>query len=403
MDPISVFSMPTINFTDRSIRALKTDLEREDYWDSGLPGFVARVYSSSRKNYEVIYRTESGRRARIKVGDAKLVSLADAKKKAKQILVQVGKGEDPAKRKQTLRAARTFAELSDRYLETHCIPNLRPRSVQDIEYTLRSELLPAWGHLKVHDISRADIIAVIESIGVKRNAPVRANHVRAVITGIFSFAIQRGVIEVSPCVGLPRKYREVSRSHFLSDKEIIQLRRATALEEPVMRDLIRVLLLLGQRSGETRQMKWEQIEAGVWRIPASVTKNKHEHLVPLPLSVQKILKAHRDNDSEYVFPSRQGGPLKWIQKANYRIHENMPKANPWTIHDLRRTCATGMEQLGISDSVITAVLNHTKTAKIGVTGRYARHKFLDEKGDALQKWVEYVESLGIEKVRRVAA
>lgn len=378
--------MPKARLTDKFVRSLKTEKDREDYWDASLPGFILRVYRDGKKNYEVIYRTVAGRRGRVRVGDATLLSLADARDRARELLLQIQKGDDPSQRKKDFRASRTFQELSLTYLDLHCKPHLRPRSISDIEYTLRSELLPAWSHRKASDISRADVISLIEQVGVKRNAPVRANHLRAVITGIFNFAVQRGIIGSSPCVGLPRKYRETPRARVLSESEIISFWNVTQEENPVIRDLFRVLLLLGQRSGETKQMQWSQIKDDVWIIPATVTKNKQEHFVPLPKKVLEILEAHRHN-SQFVFTSKYGGCLKWLHKATARILKGMKSSSPWSVHDLRRTCATNLEKLNFADSVVSAVLNHSKISRLGVTGRYTRHGFLAEKRHALETWV----------------
>lgn len=395
--------MPIVNLTDRTIRSLKTNKYREDFWDQNPKGFVIRVYQDGRKRYGVIYRTQLGRRGRFDIGDASLMGLADARIKAKDILRQVEKGTDPSARKKEIRVAETFNELADSYLELHAVPHLKPRSIQDIKQALKSKLRPVWGHRKVIDISRKDIIALIERIGVKDKAPVAANHTRSVITGIFTFALQRDIIQTSPCVGLPKKYKETPRARVLTDEEIISFWLATEKEQPLIRDLFRILLLTGQRSGETRQMRWDHIVDNTWIIPNNLTKNNQEQSVPLPLQVQQIL-SNRENESELVFPSFTGEPLKWMYCANERIRKEMKSTVPWRVHDLRRTCATGLERLNISDSVIAAILNHTKIGRIGVTGRYARHGFEDEKRRALQMWAGYVfDVLDVEKINKQPA
>jgi integrase len=390
--------MPSVRLTQKFIQSAKTKKIQEDFWDEGLPGFVLRVFKTGKKSYNVTFRTDSRRRGRYNIGDASIVSLVDARAKAREIRLSVEKGEDPSRRRRDLRSANTFKELGKLYLELYCVPRLRPRSVKDIEYALNSHLYPAWGEMKVADIKRSDVITLIERLGVKRKTPVLANHIRSAITGIFRFALERDIVETSPCVGLPRKFSETARARVLTDEEIVEFWKATDKEHHTVRDLFRILLLLGQRSGETRQMRWDQIKGDVWVIPSSITKNKQEQVIPLPTEVQKIL-ALRSKDEDLVFPSLNGQPLKWIYWANERLRVTMKSTTPWRVHDLRRTCATGLEKLGLSDSVISAVLNHNKISRLGVTGRYARHGFVEEKQSALQVWSDFIMRLIKQKNR----
>lgn len=408
VDPMN--KMPTIKFTDKKIKSLKTSKQREDFWDESLKGFLTRVYSSGRKNYELVYRTSTNRRGRFKIGDANLISLYDARKKAKELLVEVSNGNDPSNRRRDLRTASNFKELCTKFIDIHCKPNLRPKSISDITYIVNTYLLTSWSSRKITDISRADILELIERIGIKNQSPVMANHVRSTLTSIFNFAIQRELIETSPCVGLPKKYKERLRTHVLNDQDILDLWRATEDEDPVIRDLFRVLLLLGQRSGETKKMRWSQIKGNIWTIPASETKNKQDHHIPLPSIVLEILNQHK-TDSDFIFSSYTGENIKWLQKANYRILDKIQsyysdtdqKPQRWRIHDLRRTFATGLEKLGIGDSTISALLNHNKISRLGVTGRYARHTYIKEKEIALAKWSEFVILNTVEnKLKKVA-
>src|SRR5437868_177427 len=116
--------------TQKFVQSASTSLAQEEFWDTLLPGFVFRVYKTGRKTYNVTYRTQLGRRGRFTIGDASLLGLSEARTKAREILVAVQKGADPSQRRRDHRSASTFAELAALYLELHCRPSLRPRSIR---------------------------------------------------------------------------------------------------------------------------------------------------------------------------------------------------------------------------------------------------------------------------------
>ena len=137
--------MPIITFNNKSVAALKTNKDREDFWDREERGLLIRVYRSGRKNFEVLYETISGRRGRMKVGDVKTLSLKDARIRARKILQEVSDGKDPSRSKAEVRAnGTTFGQFVTRYLEHYARPNLKPRSVKDIEYNYQSEMKQRW-------------------------------------------------------------------------------------------------------------------------------------------------------------------------------------------------------------------------------------------------------------------
>jgi integrase len=299
---------------------------------------------------------------------------------------------DPAQAKRERREADTFAEVCDDFLRLHAEPKLRPESVRQARRIIERELKPLWGPLKAQDVRRRDVIDLIDGIAIERGHRVLANRVRATVSSIFTFALRREVVEASPCMGLPEKFAERPRERTLTDDEIREFWRSTGEEAPVIRDLFRLLLLLGQRSGETRAMVWEHIRDNLWYIPAGLTKNNQEQVVPLPAIALHILLQHQRDGRTGVFVTRGSRPVQFIQKAKARIAARMGRGD-WTAHDLRRTCASGLERLGVSEAVIASVLNHSKAARQGVTAVYVRHRFLDEKREALERWARHVMSV----------
>ncbi|MGK7371532.1 MAG: site-specific integrase, partial [Candidatus Halalkalibacterium sp. M3_1C_030] len=158
------------------------------------------------------------------------------------------------------------------------------------------------------------------------------------------------------------------------------------LREPLS-SVFKVLLLLGQRKGETCRMKWNDIEDGIWTIPKDETKANRKHLVPLPPLAVEIIE-DLENDSPFVFESRinKGKPVKWINEAFDRV-TGEAKITDARIHDLRRTCATHLSGLGTDRTTLGKLLNHKGlSGDSQVTARYDRYGYMDEKRTALNKW-----------------
>ena len=140
-----------------------------------------------------------------------------------------------------------------------------------------------------------------------------------------------------------------------------------------------------------------------WSIPASRTKNKRAHVVPLPRQARDLIASVRVIGTVYVFTTNGTTPVSGWSKTKRRLDEKMMELTAqekpdavipaWAIHDLRRTCATGLQKLGVRLEVTEAVLNHTSGSRGGIVGVYQRHQYADEKREALERWAECVEKI----------
>ena len=164
----------------------------------------------------------------------------------------------------------------------------------------------------------------------------------------------------------------------------------------------RLLLLTAQRRGEVFDADRAEFGREVWTIPAARAKNNVEHIVPVSDAVWAILDAlPAFAATDKLFPSRSNpaNGASGFSKAHERLCELMAEAigvdavEPFTLHDLRRTAATGMQRLGIGQTVVEAVLNHVTGSRAGVAGIYGRHHFTDEKRHALGAWAAEVERI----------
>jgi integrase len=180
----------------------------------------------------------------------------------------------------------------------------------------------------------------------------------------------------------------------LTDAEIAAVWRAT--EAPgVYNAIVRVLLLTGLRRGEAAAATWGEFSADLaaWAIPGSRTKNHADHIVPLSKQVQAIIGAQpRFAGNPHVFTGDRGGSFRSFVRAK-PVLDRASGVTEWTLHDLRRTCATGLQRLGVRLEVTEAVLNHVPGSRGGIVGVYQRHDWADEKRVALQAWGDRIEAI----------
>jgi integrase len=261
-------------------------------------------------------------------------------------------------------------------------------------------MLPAWGSRKVRDITRRDVVLLLDK--VRERAPITANRLHGRLTRFFNFACERGVIDTSPCACI-RKTEERPRERVLTDSEIARV--WTGLEDTGIRAgtalALRLVLVTGQRSGEVAGMAWSEIEGNAWTIPARRAKNRREHGVPLTDLALELLEQARDQTgaSVYVFPSpradgnRRPITVRSLSRALDRKLGEQQKCrivkaagmglSKFTPHDLRRTVRTRLAELGVNDVVAERVLNHTLQ---GIARVYNHHDYQMQMRDALVAW-----------------
>jgi integrase len=376
--------MPTIKFTDRSLKALKPPAEgRVEYWDVENPGLGLRVSDKGRKSWVVMYR-HNGRQRRLTLGVYPHLTLADARKKAKDAMHGVAHGADPAAVKQADRKAENFSELADLYLERHAKPNKRTWKTD--ERIINVELSPIFGRHKVKDVRRRDVISLLDGI-VDRGSPIMANRTLELIRKIFNFAISRDIAEFNPCQGVGKPSAETRRERVLDAGEIRRFWEALDQEPLTVASAFRLLLLTAQRKSEVLRLRWSDIDlgAGWWVIPPEFSKNGRAHRVPLSEPAIKIIRELQADARHpvWILPSEvKDQPIAIFTQMLQRIRDRSSVAN-FTVHDLRRSAASHMTGMGINRLVVTKLLNH---AEPGVTATYDRHSYDREKREALDAW-----------------
>ena len=371
-------------------------------FDDEVPGFGLRIRGAGR-NFLFQYRHGRQQR-RMSLGKANAATLEGARKAAAQLHARVVLGEDPAAERADRRdVSLTVAGLVSQFLQwqksrprSDGSIGLKPRGLAEIERHLAVSARPLHP-LPVVSITRSHVAALLGSI-TTASGPVAGNRVRASLSSAFAWAVTEGLAEVNPVIGT-RRNPEAPRERVLTDDEIRILWEA--LPEGDYGAIVRLLLLTGQRKTEIADLRWSEVRNGGSSIelaPAR-TKNGRAHVVPLSMRAAAILEMiprRADADGtlrDYVFGNGARGFVGWSKAKtalDARIAVSGNPIEPWTVHDLRRTAATKMADLGVQPHVIEQILNHVSGHKSGVAGIYNQSSYATETRRAVELWATHL-------------
>ena len=352
-------------------------------YDATVPNFGARVTAAGARSFVLNYRVRgTGQQRRYTIGDAADWSTGAARQEARRLRRLVDEGGDPLGDIADERAAPTVNELIDRFLTEHVEPRLRPATVKAYRQLLTKHARPALGRLKVTAVDYAHVDRLHRQISA--DAPYVANRLTQVLSKMFALSIRWRMREDNPVKGVSRNY-ESKRRRYLSGDELPRLIEAlAAYPDRQASNIIRMLLLTGARLGEVLTMRWADIaeveERGakaprlVWTKPASTTKQKADHVVPLGAPAAALLNEIRGPLGIFVFPSslNDTGHIVDISRA-WRAICRAAGITGLRVHDLRHSFASQLVSSGASLPLIGALLGHSNPK---TTSRYA-HMFDD--------------------------
>lgn len=380
-----------MRFTDRTIGALKRKANRYEIWEAGRKGFGVRVSTEGRKTFIYLYRYQ-GKARRMSIGVYPQMSLADAHVAHANAKKQLEKGVDPGAVAHTAKLedkrAPTIEAVAAEYIERYAKPH--KRSWRKDQRMLAKDVLPVFGKRKAKDITRRDVIVLLDGI-VDRGAPIAANRTLEILRKMFNFAVSRDIVGASPCAAVKAPAPEKQRDRVLSKDEIRAFWRglAAATMTDGIKLALKFQLVTAQRKGEVIAGTWNQfdINSSVWTIPSETAKNKLAHRVPLSPLATELLDRIRAlaGDSPFLFPSPSTPGHITPEAVDRAVRNNRDAFGiaHFTPHDLRRTTASHMTAMGISRLVVGKLLNHIE---YGVTKVYDRHSYDGEKRQALKTW-----------------
>ncbi len=394
-----------VGLTDAKIKGLRApEAGRIEIADKVVSGLRIRVGTSGAKTF-IVRKRIGGRIANVTVGrfHDQRFTLTDARKKARTLLNDIEGGGDPRAetRKKVGAGAGTVRAMFDDYKKAKA----GKRSIAEVERIFAKYVLPEIGDRLADSVNRAEVTRLIDGVatGGSKPTPVMARAVAAQLSAFYSWAMPRlHRLEVNPCRDAGKPDRPKARERVLTNTELKALWAVLEGEGVPWGPSVKLLIVTGQRRDEVFSADRAEfdLKAKLWTIPAARAKNGKAHLVPLSAAAVALVEGVPEIDgSAKLFPSRANPErgASGFSKALARIIADMEKElgpiERFTLHDLRRTLATGLQRLGVRLEVTEAVLNHVAGTRGGLVGVYQRHEFLDEKRHALEAWAAEVERI----------
>jgi integrase len=377
---------------------LPADKDKDDviYFDDTMPGFGLRIRGGKRRTWIAQYRVGHQQR-RSSLASADKVGLDAARMAAKKLLAKAALGDDPqaTKRKDRRDAKLTLGRIIGDYLAFKQ-PDLRDTTFQALKMYLEKHWQPLHGE-PVAKIERRHVAAELARIA-RDSGPVSVIRARVALSGLFAWAIGAGIADLNPVIGTNKPSEPKARDRVLSDAEVAEI--WAACRDDDYGRIVRLLTLTGQRRDEVGAMAWSELDLDscTWCIPGSRTKNKRTHTVPLSGPAFAVIESTPRGGHDCLF-GRAGAGFGGWSKAKDALDRRIADARdgkampPWRMHDLRRTCATRMADLGVQPHVIEAALNHISGHKGGVAGVYNRSTYEREVKAALALWADHVRSV----------
>jgi integrase len=387
-----------MNLTTQIARTLEPPTGKTDHivFDDAIGGFGLRLQQGIKAtSRRWVYQYSVGPRTRrLTIGDAAVLSAADARRHAARLQAEVRTGSDPQAKKTAARdaAATTMASVLVTYLPIKRA-KLRPRSYIETERHLLS------GFRRLHarplqSITTAMITAAYEAMVIERGATTATNAWRA-LHAFMDWALRQGIIDRNPAIGVERR-KVRARCRVLTADEIRALWAATAGDSDHDK-IIRLLLLSGARASEIGQLRWSEILSDRIVLMPQRTKNDRGRSIPLTPTMRTILGGQeRPPGRDHVFGRSTDRPFSGWSAGKEALDRRLGASFPsWVVHDLRRVVGTHLGEMGIAPHVISGVLGH---AVSGVTARHYNWSLIEEPiRNALLAWDAYV--MGIVKGR----
>ena len=366
--------------TDRGVVALKPRAKLYEFPDPQMPGHYVRVWPSGRKSFSVLTRGLDGKQVRATLGEHPITTIDEARDLAREAIKRIKAGEDRA-------GPQSFAAVAEQWFQRH-VEAKGLRSANEIRRYLDKWILPAWTGREFLSIRRPDVVKLLDH--VEDNAgPVAADTVLMRVSAICTWYATRHENYSTPIVrGMRRSNtKERSRDRILTDDEIIQVWGAAPGD--TFGDLIKLLLLTGQRREKVASMKWADVSVdGVWTVANGNREKGTGGDLKLPEMAIDILRSRpRFASNPFVFAGRGGSHFSGYSKGKTALRVRF---NDWRLHDLRRTARSLMARAGVRPDIAERVLGH---AIKGVEGIYDRHDYQEQKAHALNALAALIEGI----------
>jgi integrase len=386
--------------TKETAAAAKPTAARYELRDKKVPGLRLIVQTSGVRTWALRYKVPKGRARRYTIGQlSDALGLDEARRIAAKVKLDVVKGVDPAaERREARRTGTTVQTVWDEYRALH-LTKRRDSTAAAAKRLFDNTVIRKWGKLEIASIRRRDVMALLDGM---RDEPAKANKAKARLNHFFGWAVDREIIEASPCANIKQPNKPKSRDRVLTDDELRRIWKASDEAGYPFGPMIKMLILTTARRTEVAAMVWAELsgQENLWTLPEERSKNGIAHEVYLtPAALDVLASVPRTGD--FIFSTRDNRPVSGFAKMKTRIDSLIGEDMvPWTLHDLRRTGATLLQRLGFSREVIDACQNHKPQ---GVSSIYQRYQFKAEKVKAFESLAREVERIVIGQPSNVVA
>jgi len=426
-------TQPRTKLTAAAIGRYRPAAKRREIADSGCPGLRLIVQPSGALSFALRFRKPNGVQAKLTLGPydstgeelkgdpvvGQPLTLAAARALATAINRERARGIDVVSERKAEKsrqassaahhAANTFTvALREFFVDHKTRKGARPRRWREdaaklgMKFSSKADptadpiivhggLADVWRDKPLSEIDGHAVFTVVDA--ARKSSAGRGRKTFAVLSSFFSWALRQRRIAANPCAGVYKPPPPPARERVLSDAEIVSFWRACDQIGAPYGALFRLLLLTGCRLREVGGMRRSELAGDVWTIPGNRTKNGRVLTLTLPALALEILGAVQSASGEFVFSTTGVRPVNGFGEAKRQLDAAMKPAAPWRLHDLRRTAASGMAELGIALPVVEKVLNHVSGSFGGVAGIYQRYEFAREMAEALQRWAAQVAGL----------
>ncbi|MGY0709370.1 tyrosine-type recombinase/integrase [Azospirillum argentinense] len=395
--------------TDPLLRSLaRPGPGRLSITDTLVPGLEFRISAGGSASWRVRYRVKgvAGRKVET-IGPYSAFPLTEARDRARDIASAARKGidlpEQERRNKEDAKRAeqrpKTVADLLTRYVNDYCKANQRRWEQTDRLFS--AHVVPAIGTKALDEVRRADIVELLDDLQNRKGLNAQVNRVRSQVMAAFNWAVERDFIDVNPAATVKkRKKIETPRARVLEDAELVAIWQAAASLTYPSNQIVKLMILTGQRRDEVRCLPWAEVRTDLWVLPGARNKGRRDHEIPLPVAAVELLK-ETPRTGPFVFSCDPKGEKPYAGMKRLKIIlDRESGVKGWTLHDIRRTVATGLGRLGVAQDVIERVLNHGR----GILEKtYNVHQYRDEKRVALEAWAHHVDSLVTGKEAKVVA
>ena len=361
--------MTKVNLTKKLIDNIEVTTNEQVFYDIKTTGLHLKVSPAGKKGFYLYFRTQNGEQKRPKLGDFGIMALEQARDKARVMLGELAKGNDPTKQNQ--RDGVTLSQFYPLFVKDHFDKHIKPSTTRTYHSLLTTVILPVLGKRRLDAITRSDVEAMMKHNG---NRPTTANHALDLLKLMLDKAQQWELIPpaLNACSNIS-KFKTQPKKRYLSNEEraslintLNQFERAQLTQQNAI-TLIRLLMMTGCRKNEIVMLRWDelQLDEDVLRLKDSKTGRKD---VILSKDAINILQTATNNHSEYVFPGKDGiNPIQGLQKIWERVRKTAG-LDDVRIHDLRHTFASVAVSNGIPLYEVGRLLGH---ASMQSTQRYA--------------------------------